>query len=279
MVSAKHSATGHPIGVLGPQVGYYVPQILMEQDIHGGGLDARGATFPGVNVIVQLGHGTDYAWSATTANTDNVDTFAEVLCQDDFHYLYKGECLRDGEARAHQLLVAERGRRHACGVGDADRLPDRARHRLRARDGDGQEGRLRHRAHDLLPRGRLGARASTASTSRAASRTRSRSARRSPRSTSASTGPTSTRSTPPTSSRAGTRSAPAGPRPTSRSSGPASTTGRASTRCATPWPCSPTSSARTSSTSPTRCRGTASRRAAGRPPTTSTTGARCSASR
>ena len=47
MVSAKHSATGHPIGVLGPQVGYYVPQILMEEDLHGPGIDARGAAFAG----------------------------------------------------------------------------------------------------------------------------------------------------------------------------------------------------------------------------------------
>jgi acyl-homoserine lactone acylase PvdQ len=93
LVSASHSATGHPIGVLGPQVGYYVPQILMEEDLHGPGFDARGATFPGVNLMVQLGHGRDYAWSATTATSDNVDTFAEVLCQDDVHYLYKGQCL------------------------------------------------------------------------------------------------------------------------------------------------------------------------------------------
>ena len=92
LVSARRSATGHPIGVLGPQVGYYIPQILMEQDMHGPGFDARGATFPGVSLMVQLGHGRDYAWSATTADTDNVDTFAEVLCQDDFHYLWKGEC-------------------------------------------------------------------------------------------------------------------------------------------------------------------------------------------
>jgi len=91
-VSARKSATGHPIAVMGPQVGYYVPEILMEEDIHGPGIDARGATFPGVNLYVQLGHGRDYAWSATTATSDNVDTFAEVLCQDDFHYLYKGEC-------------------------------------------------------------------------------------------------------------------------------------------------------------------------------------------
>jgi acyl-homoserine lactone acylase PvdQ len=93
LVSARQSKTGHPIGVLGPQVGYYQPQILMEEDLHGPGIDARGATFPGVGLYVLLGHGRDYAWSATTATSDLVDTFAEVLCQDDFHYLYKGDCL------------------------------------------------------------------------------------------------------------------------------------------------------------------------------------------
>ena len=93
LVSARESKTGHPIGVLGPQVGYYQPQILMEEDLHGPDIDARGATFPGVGLYVLLGHGRDYAWSATTATSDNVDTVAEVLCQDDFHYLYKGDCL------------------------------------------------------------------------------------------------------------------------------------------------------------------------------------------
>jgi acyl-homoserine lactone acylase PvdQ len=93
LVSAKHSTDGHPIAVMGPQVGYYVPQILMEEDLHGPGIDARGAAFAGVNLFVELGHGRDYAWSATTATSDNVDTFAEVLCKDKFHYLYKGKCL------------------------------------------------------------------------------------------------------------------------------------------------------------------------------------------
>jgi acyl-homoserine lactone acylase PvdQ len=92
MVSAAHSADGHSIGVLGPQVGYYVPQILMEEDLHGPGIDARGAAFPGINLYVELGHGRDYAWSATTATSDNVDTFAEVLCKDSFHYMYRGKC-------------------------------------------------------------------------------------------------------------------------------------------------------------------------------------------
>jgi acyl-homoserine lactone acylase PvdQ len=94
LVAPRESASGRPIAVMGPQVGYYVPEILMEEDLHGPDIDARGATFPGVNLYVQLGHGRDYAWSATTATSDNVDTFAEVLCQDDFHYVYKGECLQ-----------------------------------------------------------------------------------------------------------------------------------------------------------------------------------------
>jgi acyl-homoserine lactone acylase PvdQ len=100
LVAAKHSKNGHPLAVMGPQVGYYLPQILMEMDIHGPGIDARGAAFAGVNLYVQMGHGKDYAWSATSAGSDNVDTFAEVLCGgDDHHYRYKGKC------RAMQRLV------------------------------------------------------------------------------------------------------------------------------------------------------------------------------
>ncbi|MFL5823368.1 MAG: penicillin acylase family protein [Solirubrobacteraceae bacterium] len=100
LVSAAHSADHHPLAVMGPQVGYYVPEVLMEEDLHapaskaGPALDARGAAFPGVNLYVELGHGDDYAWSATTATSDNVDTFAEVLCKDAVHYMYKGRCLR-----------------------------------------------------------------------------------------------------------------------------------------------------------------------------------------
>ena len=93
LVNKEHSTDGHSIAVMGPQVGYFNPEILMEEDLHGPGIDARGAAFPGVNLYVELGHGRDYAWSATTSTADNIDTFAEVLCQDEFHYLYKGNCV------------------------------------------------------------------------------------------------------------------------------------------------------------------------------------------
>jgi acyl-homoserine lactone acylase PvdQ len=100
VVSASESASGRPLAVFGPQVSYFSPQILMEQDVHAPGIDARGAAFAGVNLYVQLGRGPDYAWSATSAGQDIIDTFALDLCEPDggapttssSHYRYKGRC-------------------------------------------------------------------------------------------------------------------------------------------------------------------------------------------
>ena len=107
LVSARESASGRPLFVAGPQVSYYNPQILMEQDVHAPaadglpGIDARGASFVGINLYVQLGRGRDYSWSATSAGQDNVDTFAVDLCEpdgsaptvDSTHYRFRGACL------------------------------------------------------------------------------------------------------------------------------------------------------------------------------------------
>jgi acyl-homoserine lactone acylase PvdQ len=103
LVSAQRSATGHPIVVAGPQVGYTYPEILMELDLHGGGIDARGAAFPGLSFYVLLGRGKDFAWSATSAQTDVVDDFAEPTCGDDTHYLFEGECREMGSFDAGTL--------------------------------------------------------------------------------------------------------------------------------------------------------------------------------
>jgi acyl-homoserine lactone acylase PvdQ len=93
LVSARRSATGHPLFVAGPQVGYSYPELLLELDLHGGGIDARGASFPGLSFYVLLGRGKDFAWSATSANSDITDQYVETLCRgDDAHYMYSGEC-------------------------------------------------------------------------------------------------------------------------------------------------------------------------------------------
>jgi acyl-homoserine lactone acylase PvdQ len=101
LVSARESASGHPLAVFGPQTGYFSPQALLEQDVHAPGLDARGVAFPGINLFVQIGRGRDYAWSATTSAQDIVDTFAVDLCDpgggpariDSTGYRWHGACL------------------------------------------------------------------------------------------------------------------------------------------------------------------------------------------
>ena len=92
VVSGDHTASGDPIAVFGPQTGYFAPQLLMLQEIQGPGLSARGASFAGLSMYVELGRGQDYAWSATTSGQDIIDTYAVELCQDDYHYLYRGTC-------------------------------------------------------------------------------------------------------------------------------------------------------------------------------------------
>jgi acyl-homoserine lactone acylase PvdQ len=102
VISARDSSSGHPLMVAGPQVAYFSPEILMEEDIHGPGVAADGAAFPGVNLYVELGHGRDYAWSATSAGQNIIDTFAVPLCNpsggavssSSDYYLLQGRCVQ-----------------------------------------------------------------------------------------------------------------------------------------------------------------------------------------
>ncbi|OON82325.1 penicillin acylase family protein [Streptomyces tsukubensis] len=101
LVSGEHTASGHPVAVFGPQTGYFAPQLLMQQELQGPGISARGVSFAGVGMYVQLGRGQDYAWSATSAGQDITDTYAVELCAPDgstptkqsTHYRYRGECV------------------------------------------------------------------------------------------------------------------------------------------------------------------------------------------
>jgi acyl-homoserine lactone acylase PvdQ len=103
LVSGRHSTTGHPIFVAGPQVGYFYPGFFLELDLHGGGFNVRGVMFPGLPWVV-IGRGPDYAWSVTTSHSDIVDQYVETLCGgDDVHYDYKGGCRAMGRFDAGYL--------------------------------------------------------------------------------------------------------------------------------------------------------------------------------
>ncbi|HEX6712917.1 MAG TPA: penicillin acylase family protein [Thermoleophilaceae bacterium] len=114
LVGAKRSANKRPLFVMGPQVGYFYPGFLMEMDLHGGGIDARGVAFPGVSLYVLLGRGKDFSFSATSASGDVVDQFLEELCNPDgsapaaqsTSYMYNGKCTAMGDFNAGVLKGA-----------------------------------------------------------------------------------------------------------------------------------------------------------------------------
>jgi hypothetical protein len=101
MVSGSRSATGHPLFVAGPQIGYYYPGLTLEMDLKAPGIESRGVTFPGGAGQMLIGRGPDFAWSLTSAGSDTNDQFVETLCGgSDRKYLYKGKCRAMGHVNA-----------------------------------------------------------------------------------------------------------------------------------------------------------------------------------
>lgn len=80
LVGADRTTAGRPIAVMGPQVGFFSPQVLVEKDVHGPGIDARGVAFPGTDAYIQMGRGRGFAWSATSSGADNIDQVVLRLC-------------------------------------------------------------------------------------------------------------------------------------------------------------------------------------------------------
>ena len=86
-VRADQTKDGHPIIVAGPQTGYFVPQLLWEASVvsHGGTpfeIAAHGITTVNLPYIV-IGHGLDFGWSATSAESDLIDTRVSKMCNTD----------------------------------------------------------------------------------------------------------------------------------------------------------------------------------------------------
>ena len=100
VVAPSRSATGDSLATMGPQLGYYYPEIVQQIDLHGPGIKAQGVGVPGLAMYILIGRTQNYAWSLTSAGHDVRDVFAERLCNPDGsaptrasdHYRFKGEC-------------------------------------------------------------------------------------------------------------------------------------------------------------------------------------------
>jgi acyl-homoserine lactone acylase PvdQ len=101
IVNSPQSVNDTNLAVMGPQLGYYYPEIVMQMHLSGPGIEAQGAAVPGLAMYMLIGRTKDYAWSLTSASHDVRDVFAEVLCNPDdsdpptresTHYEFDGEC-------------------------------------------------------------------------------------------------------------------------------------------------------------------------------------------
>ncbi|MCB1697387.1 MAG: penicillin acylase family protein [Pseudomonadales bacterium] len=100
IVNAPQSVNGTNLAVMGPQLGFYYPEIVQQMHLSAPGIEAQGVAVPGISMYLLIGRTENYAWSLTSANHDVRDVFAEVLCNPDgtdpsresSHYEFKGEC-------------------------------------------------------------------------------------------------------------------------------------------------------------------------------------------
>jgi penicillin amidase len=102
-ISGTRTSTGAPMLVNGPQLGYTFPTELYEQEVHGGGYDARGVTVPGVPTVA-IGYGTSVAWGMTTGNSKTVDSFIETTRRTGgkLQYLHDGSW-KDADCRTEVI--------------------------------------------------------------------------------------------------------------------------------------------------------------------------------
>ena len=148
LVSPQRSATGNSLAVMGPQLGYYYPEIVQQIHLHGPGINAQGAAVPGLAMYILIGRTNNYAWSLTSAGHDVRDVRGAAV----------QPRRRQGDAQVHRLRVQgqvppDEGlqRRHA-GQERTEVQDDRARPGDRDRDGQGQALRARSQALDVRPR-------------------------------------------------------------------------------------------------------------------------------
>ncbi len=100
VVDPSRARSGNTLAVMGPQLGYYYPEIVQQIHLTGPGIEAQGVAVPGMAMYLLIGRTRDYAWSLTSANHDVRDVFAEQLCNPDgsaptrasTSYLFKGVC-------------------------------------------------------------------------------------------------------------------------------------------------------------------------------------------
>ncbi len=87
----KTLGDGKALLISAPQLGYSFPSLLVELEVHGAGINARGVSVPGLPTV-GIGYNEDVAWALTTGYSKTIDSFIETLdTVDGRTYTHKGK--------------------------------------------------------------------------------------------------------------------------------------------------------------------------------------------
>jgi penicillin amidase len=100
-VSGKKTATGNPILYSGPQMGFFVPSIVMEGSVRAADLNISGMSIPGIPGIV-VGRTPHHAWSMQVGHGHSADYYIESA---DAVKLHRTETIKVAGAASVQLPV------------------------------------------------------------------------------------------------------------------------------------------------------------------------------
>ena len=87
-LAPSRTTTGGALLWGGPQVGYYAPEVFDELEVQGGQFHLRGVGVPGGGPGLVIGYTPHTAWSITTAQDDQVDTYVDRIRRSGSGYQY-----------------------------------------------------------------------------------------------------------------------------------------------------------------------------------------------
>jgi penicillin G amidase len=96
-----------------PQLGFSIPELFVELEVHAPGLDVRGVTAPGIPVIA-AGHNGRVAWGITSGLDDDDDLYVERLAGKE-RYRFKGRTRKMScRTETFQVAGAKSTKRRFC---------------------------------------------------------------------------------------------------------------------------------------------------------------------
>lgn len=102
-IHGSKTASGLPILINGPQLGYDYPTQLVELEVHGAGFHARGATVPALPVV-GIGFNENIVWGVTTGYSKTIDSFVvdTSVGSGPNQYLHDGQ-IKDMDCRTERI--------------------------------------------------------------------------------------------------------------------------------------------------------------------------------